>query len=154
MACRDRSYAIPCCYIAELGRFSIWERNYKPPLCFTKHHTPALLSSYSVWCGAVPRGSGTVLLKRRVMSFDITQVAHGFVAMNSRPNVYLLNSRGLAPRRCPNCYARMKLTQIEPSHRCGYDLRIFECEDCHYLEKLLVQSKSLIGVVPKFVESQ
>jgi hypothetical protein len=73
--------------------------------------------------------------------------------MNSRPNVYLLNY-GLTPRRCPNCYARLILTLIEPSHRDGYDLRIFECEDCHYLEKLIVQSKSLIGVFPKLVEPQ
>lgn len=46
------------------------------------------------------------------------------------------------------------MTLIEPSHRDGYDLRIFECEDCHYLEKLIVQSKSLIGVFPKLVEPQ
>ena len=72
--------------------------------------------------------------------------------MSSRPNVYLLNSRGLTPRRCPNCYGRMMVALIEPSDRDGYDLRIFECEDCYYSEKLFVESKSLTGIVPKLVE--
>jgi hypothetical protein len=48
----------------------------------------------------------------------------------------------------------MMVALIEPSDRDGYDLRIFECEDCYYSEKLFVESKSLIGIVPKLVEPQ
>jgi hypothetical protein len=61
----------------------------------------------------------------------------------------LSSKRGLSQRHYPNCNGKMVLTEIQPSHRRHYDLRILECELCYYQETLMVQKKSLAGIARK-----
>ena len=44
-----------------------------------------------------------------------------------------------AQLRCPKCGASMFLSQIDPTDKAGQDERTFECSECAYSEKIVVQ---------------
>jgi ribosomal protein S27AE len=44
-----------------------------------------------------------------------------------------------AKLRCPKCGVSMFLSQIDPTDKADHDERTYECAECDYFEKMVVQ---------------